>query len=104
MARRVSSVGTGGHPFKKSSDPPSISVRTVRDTTSTATDDRINLFVKKFDELKGNFDRGTNVQTLVIVHHIEQDVRQLGSTMEEISTSGQISPSPIFCFSDHLSF
>jgi len=61
--------------------------RTVRDTASTATDDHINMFVKKFDELKANFDRGMNVQTLIVVHDIKQDVRQLGSTLEEFSAS-----------------
>jgi len=63
--------------------------RVARDAVSTKTDDHINLFVKKFNELKDNFDRGTNVQTLIIVHGIEQDVRQLGSTLQEISTTEQ---------------
>jgi len=92
--------------------------RTVRDASSTATDDQIYLFIQKFDELKGNFDRGTTTRTFIIVHHMEHDVHdvkegahiigqhvhiikrdvhnikqgvgQLGSKLLEINTSGQI--------------
>ena len=64
------------------------SVRVLRDTTSTATDDRINQFMKEFDNLKWNFDQGINVQTWIIVHNIENDIRQLGSALDEISASG----------------
>ena len=78
------------------------SVRVLRDTTSTTTDDRINQFMKEFDNLKWNFGQGINVQTWIIVHNIENDIRQLGSALDEISASGKIgltcvifSPNPI---------
>jgi hypothetical protein len=58
----------------------------------------MNLFVQKFDQLKENFDRGTNVQTFIMVHSIEQSVCQLGSTLEEINTSGQFSSALLFLY------
>jgi hypothetical protein len=54
-------------------------------------DDWIDLFLKRFDELKDSFDRGTNVQTWVNVHNMQYDLRQVIATLEEINTSGQIS-------------
>jgi hypothetical protein len=66
------------------------SVWVLRDTTSTTTDDRINQFMKEFDNLKWNFDQGINVQTWIIVHNMGNDIRQLGSVLDEISASGTI--------------
>ena len=72
--------------------------------------------MKKFDELKGNFDRGINVQTFIAVHdikhdvhimgqnvhNVEENVRQLGSTLEASTTSGEISALSIVSFHDCL--
>ena len=79
--------------------------------------------MKKFDELKGDFDRGINVQTFIVVHDIKhdvhimgqnvrnvegnvldikQDVRQLGSTLDASTTSGEISSISVVSFHDRL--
>ena len=65
--------------------------RVVRGNISTATDDYIIQLKQRFVELKENFDRGTIVQTFVMVHNVEQSVHQLSSTLEEINRLGQFS-------------
>jgi hypothetical protein len=76
------------------SDQPNILGRVARDTVSTSTDDDINRFMKKFHDLKENFDRGINVQVLI-------GVQQLSSML---STSGQTGPNSGFSFPDGVKF
>jgi len=72
--------------------------------------------VKKFDELKENFDRGINVQTLIVVHDIKldvhdikldvhdmkDDVHQLGSTLDTLSSSGRVRSLYVIYFPNRL--
>jgi hypothetical protein len=62
----------------------------MRDTASTAMDNRISLFVKEFENLKSNFALGIGVQTWRSIHNIENEIHRFGSTLEEINASGQI--------------
>ena len=77
-------------------DQLSVLDRAARGIVSTATDDCIKQFKQKFVELKENFDRGTIVDTFIVVHSIEQSVHQLKSTLEEINGSGPFSFALLF--------
>ena len=63
-----------------------LSVRVVRDTPSTTTDDRIEQFIAAFNDLKWKFGQGINVQALIIAHRLD-------SALEGLSASGKIGSS-----------
>ena len=65
----------------------------MRDTPSTATDDRTDQFIAAFDDLKWKFGQGINVQALIVAHRLD-------STLEGVITLGEMDPSSCVIFAD----